>query len=334
MNVRELKGIGRYSTELIKRMKNKVNVSIISLGKYKRINGIFKLPFKICSLRTDVYHATIPDVASTIVKIRKNVVVTFHDLIPYYAWKSNMFRLKAKIGAKIWSTFVLKDVAKKAKFLIVPSSQTKKELIEAFDLLPEKIKVIPEGVSETFRHLNLEREYIVFFGNFSKRKRVDLAVEAYKKVLTFMENPPTLILGGGYSRSAFQQQFNILELTKDIRNRVIIKNKISDYQLLNLYNKAVLHLFTSDYEGFGLPILEAARCKTVTLVRKEAKIPNETKRCGVVTPTKKLPKIMCKLIENKKKRERLAEKCYKKSLRFSWKKCIEETFKVYEEVVK
>ena len=148
-----------------------------------------------------------------------------------------------------------------------------------------------------------------------------------------MDNPPKLILAGGYTRSAFQQQFNIPKLIEDIKDKVILKGKISDQELVRLYNEALFFLFTSDYEGFGLPILEAARCKTPALVREEAKIPKEIKECGITVPTKELPKLMYKLVKYEKRRKKLAEKLYKKSLRFDWRRTVEKTIGIYKEVL-
>jgi mannosyltransferase len=332
-SVASLKGIGRYANEIIERLENVIETEVITTGRKKRINSFVYLPFKIMKSKSDLYHALVPDVATTLVMLKKNTIVTFHDLIPYYAWKTNIFKWKIKVAAKLWSSLILKNVAKKCKLIITPSKQTAEELQDAFGIQKEKIKVIPEGVSDFFRPLNLERKYILFFSNFSYRKRVDIAINAYKKFCEMVDNPPKLVIAGGYTRSAFQQQLPVEKLIELIKDKVIIKNKVSDEEVLKLYNQSYFLLFTSDYEGFGLPILEAARCKTIPIVRKEAKIPEEVKSNGIVTETEKIAEIMYELYVNKNKRKILADRFYKKSLNYNWEKTIKQTLKVYEEVM-
>jgi len=332
-NIASLKGIGRYANEIIERLSNEIETEVIAVGKRKRINSFIYLPFKLMKSKSDLYHALVPDVATTLVMLKKNTVVTFHDLIPYYAWKTSIFRWKIRFAAKLWASLILKNVAKKCKLIITPSKQTAEELIESFNILEEKIKIIPEGVSNFFRPLNLNRKYILFFSNFSKRKRVDIAINTYKKLLNIIDNPPKLVLAGGYTRSTFQQQFNVSRLIENIENKVIVKDKLSDEEILKLYNESFILLFTSDYEGFGLPILEAARCKTIPIVRSEAKIPEEIKKCALTIPTSDIPEKLAELCKDEKKRKKLAEKFYKKSLKFDWEKTAELTFEAYKEVV-
>ncbi|MCS7106391.1 MAG: glycosyltransferase family 4 protein [Candidatus Aenigmarchaeota archaeon] len=331
-DVRSLKGIGRYANELIKEISKSVEVKVINLGKRKRINSIFLLPFKLKNFECDCYHALVPDVATTLVFLKKNTIVTFHDLIPYYALKSKMFKPIAKIFGNFWVKISWENVARKCREIIVPSTQTKNEL-EEIGIESSKINVIPEGVSEFFKPLNLERKFILFFSNFSYRKRVDLAIEAYKNFVKMIDNPPKLIIAGGYTRSVYQQQIKIEPLIEEIKDKVIVKSQISDEEALRLYNQSYCLLFTSEYEGFGLPILEASRCKTVAIVREEAKIPEEVKENSFVVSTDNLSDALYDIVTNKKKRENLAKKFFKRSLQFNWDKTSKATLKVYEKVV-
>ncbi|MEM5855229.1 MAG: glycosyltransferase family 1 protein [Candidatus Aenigmatarchaeota archaeon] len=331
-DVKSLKGIGRYANELITEISKKAEVKILNLGKRKRINSIFLLPFKLKNYKCDCYHALVPDVATTLVLLKKNTVVTFHDLIPYYALKTKMFKPLTKIFGQIWIKVSWKNVAEKSKEIIVPSTQTKNEL-EEIGIEPSKINVIPEGVSTFFKPLNLEKKYILFFSNFSYRKRVDLAVEAYKKFMKMVDKPPKLVLAGGYTRSIYQQQIKIEPLIKEIKDNVIVKSQISDEEALRLYNQSYCLIFTSEYEGFGLPVLEASRCKTVPIVRREAKIPAEIKENSLVVSTNELSNAIYDVVTNKKKREKLAKRFFKRSLRFSWDKTSKATLKVYEKVM-
>ena len=60
---------------------------------------------------------------------------------------------------------------------------------------------------------------------------------------------------------------------KNAWNNVISVGYISDEELASLYSGALALIFTSSYEGFGLPLLEAMACGCPVVAAKEASLP-------------------------------------------------------------
>ncbi|MFH8119658.1 MAG: hypothetical protein QXS37_02540, partial [Candidatus Aenigmatarchaeota archaeon] len=62
-------------------------------------------------------------------------------------------------------------------------------------------------------------------------------------------------------------------------------------------------------------------------------IPSEIKENSLVVSTHELSNAIYEMVMNKKKRNKLAKKFFKRSLRFSWDKTSKATMKVYEKVI-
>ncbi|NPA86376.1 MAG: glycosyltransferase family 4 protein [bacterium] len=329
----ELKGLGRYESELVKCLSSKnVELKIISVGEPRRVKVWTELPRRLAA--ADIYHCANPDVAGSVaLHAPKRLVVTFHDLIPLFISRG-AYSWHAKLGSKIYVYSLWKFVACRAQKIVVVSSQTKEEVVKVFNLPEEKVEIVYNGVSEIFKPANLEKKYIIFVGNFTFRKRVDLAINVYKKLCKLIDNPPKLVLVGEFLASKHQAQFSILELIKDVKDKVIIKRKVSDEELARLYNQSYALLFTSEYEGFGLPVVEAARCKCIPFIRPDSKVPSEVKSVGVVAELNKWPELLQEIITDEKNRQQVAEKCYEQSLKFTWQEHIKKLLQIYEEVAR
>lgn len=145
-----------------------------------------------------------------------------------------------------------------ADTVICISQATKNDVIEFCPGIDEsKLHVIPLGVDRELyypdpidlRLSNINR-ITLFVGQRSGYKRFDLAVEA-------IEACPKLILGiVGPSLSSDEKSM----LVKKLGSRWHEFGPVSSVVLRNLYSSAYAFIFPSDYEGFGLPILEAMAC--------------------------------------------------------------------------
>jgi mannosyltransferase len=336
-DAKTLKGLGRYATDLITHLKQypDIEISVLLTGEPRRVKVWTSLPRKLLKDRSDLYHATNPDVAITPVLLKPKVVVTFHDLIPLYISRQ-AYSWHAKYLSKLYVNTVWKTVAKRASKIISVSTQTKEELIETFNLSEEKIAVLNNPVSDAFKPLELDKKYFIFVGNYSFRKRVDLAIKAYKEFLDLVdkkEDVPKLVIVGGYLKTKHQRQFDIQSLIRGLEDKVIIKAGISDEELNELYNQSLALLFTSEYEGFGLPVLEAARTLCIPITRKEARIPKEVKEVSISVETSKIPELLVDIYENYEQYKSIAKEFYEKSLKYNWNSYIEKLLKIYQDLI-
>jgi len=142
----------------------------------------------------------------------------------------------------------------KADHLIAVSQSTSNDLQRLFKIPEEKITVIHHGFFESERDETFNppyKNYILFVGERGGYKNFYRFLEAIASIL--IEKGINLICAGSKPFCKAEEE-TMLRL--GIRDRVtwIAPN---DGGLNQLYHKALLFVYPSLYEGFGLPILEA-----------------------------------------------------------------------------
>lgn len=185
-------------------------------------------------------------------------ILTIHDLIheKFKTSYNDDFFLKRK---------KLLEIVDK---IICVSENTKKDLIEFYNLDNKKINVIYNGgdhlnnvlTSEKNKKIN-EKPYILYVGSRSKYKNFRLFIESYKKSKRLVADFKIVCFGGGNFSKAEINFFEELKISNNI-------NLISgdDATLKHYYKNASLFVYPSLYEGFGLSILEAMNTNCPVLV--------------------------------------------------------------------
>jgi glycosyltransferase involved in cell wall biosynthesis len=330
------KGLGKYCKEILEGMQKHAEVEFVQKisEQDKVISTNSEIPFRLAGRRLvhnyAVVHALSPDMGIYSPIIYSNSVVTFHDLIPILAYREMRFRLSFIMPHYTMLTW---RMAARARRIIVNSTQTQNELVHVLGVNPQKIRVIPLGVDDKFnptlrRHSG--RRAIGFFGNYTYRKRVDVAVSAFKLISQKID--ADLILAGGEIQTIYQRHFNMQKLIAGVKH-VQLLGQVAEGKLPELYNRFDVMLFPSMYEGFGLPILEAQRCGVPVLTLRNARIPDEVKKMTVpCDDTEHMAQIALTLLENDEQREKLAGDAASYVAQFTWDRTVTRTLRVYHEL--
>lgn len=330
------KGLGRYCRELFEGLQRHVDVELIvkPAEEDKVVSTHTEIPFRILIKgQCDIVHALSPEMGIYTPLLSSKSVTTFHDLIPIVAFREMDFRLPYLTALYTRLTWQL---AARASRIIVNSTQTARELAKVLGVDRRKIKVVPLGVGKRFKPMPRSARNrpltVGFFGNYTYRKRVDLALEAFK--LAQKHTDAKLVLAGGKIRTVYQRHFNMPELVKGIA-KVETLDHISESELVALYNSFDVMLFPSSYEGFGLPILEAQKCGVPVLILSDAKIPPEvTKKCVVCTDVIDMAAKTWALLEDPRNRRRISHAGIEYASQFTWENTVKQTLEVYEELLK
>jgi len=130
------KGLGRYTQELVKNLKNidHTNQYFVFSQKLSFLKRQLFLPIKLKKSKLDLMHFTYFNVP---IFYRGKFIVTIHDL--NFSHVNFLKRLIYRI--------VLKSALKRAEKIIAVSEFTKNEILSHYKINPEKIIVIYEGVS-------------------------------------------------------------------------------------------------------------------------------------------------------------------------------------------
>lgn len=125
---------------------------------------------------------------------------------------------------------------------------------------PAQVHVVEPGVDESFRPSAERSEHplVVSVGRLVPYKRFDRLVEVLVGLRRRHPGLRAVIAGEGQERSALES----LIRTHDASSWLSLSGRISDEDLIKLYQRAWVLASTSAYEGWGLTITEAAACGT------------------------------------------------------------------------
>ena len=235
-------------------------------------------------------------------------ILTVHDCI----------HKKRKNLRNIIFHFFLKSKLKKSDLVICVSETTRNDLFKFYKKsLPKRVEVIYNGVDSNFKDLKLKREKkILFVGDRSWYKNFIYSIKISKLL-----NYSLIIVGKPLNK----KEKKIIE---DFNITYSILTNISTKKLVSLYNTVSFLVYCSKYEGFGIPLIEAARCKcpVVTLDRPFVR---EVLGDNTIKVKDDSLKVLFDYINNKKLLEKVTRNAYKKSLNYSWNKSAEKLKSLY-----
>jgi len=241
-------GIGRVYKEVMQRTPAGFTIELIR-GKFSLGSplGPYKLYDEIKRNKVDGFYSPsfMPPLSSKV-----PFVITIHDLNHLYFYtKFHKYYLKYVIG----------HLAKFAHKIITVSDFAKNEIIDKLKISDDKIKVIPNGIDQSFINnidiYDYEDPYFLYIGNRRSYKNIDRMLAGFSAA-----NIPSefKILMSGHLDKSLEDLISKHKLS----GRVVCIGFITESELPKIYRGAFALLFVSLMEGFGLPVLEAMASDT------------------------------------------------------------------------
>lgn len=220
--------------------------------------------------------------------------------------------------------------------IICISENTKKDLqMYLPDIDEKKIKVIYNGVSEDYHKIDVSKvnqlpfpaeSYIIFVGSRMTYKRFDFAVDFAQQY-----NLKIIIVGGG----PLTKNERLLLDNKIYKNNYAKLDAVPNSTLNILYNSAFCLFYPSEYEGFGIPLVEAQKACCPVIAYDGSSIKEIANNSALLFSDYNLTSLR-QFVDNLKNtefRNELIRKGVDNATRFSWNKTYEEYIKVYSEVL-
>jgi len=262
-------------------------------------------------------------------------VYTIHDLIH--------LRFPEQFSWKVppYYRFVVRPVAATARSVITDSQATVADLQAFLGVRPERVRVIPLGVAESFRlsdeqrsahaaraaqSFALERPYFVYAGNHRAHKNLGTLIGAWR----LLAAPCDLVITG---EGAARPQ---LGATPKPGGRVLLTGHVRVEDLLALYAGCVAAVQPSLYEGFGLSVLEAMAAGAPVIIARTPALVDVGGDCVLsFTPTDEssLASLMAAVLKDDRLAARLRDGGRKRAAQYSWDLTARRTADVYREAV-
>ncbi|HEY4691268.1 MAG TPA: glycosyltransferase family 1 protein [Anaerolineae bacterium] len=292
----------------------------------------------------DVFHATehlLPHLRCV------RTVFTLHDLIFHFDPGSHK-----PLNIAYLRTMIPRFL-RAADAVITVSECTKRDAVRIYNVPPDKIRVIYEGVDVRFRPISnldslaavrrkyhLPDRFILHLGTIEPRKNLPLLFEALSSLNTdplITDSLTTahcsLIIAGtkGWLYEPIFARLNELGLQR----RVHFTGFIPDDDLPALISAATVLVMPSKYEGFGLPVLEAMACGTPVIASDTSSLPEVGGDAALYAPPddpSAWVQALNRVLTDESLRASMREKGLKQAARFRWDIAAHQTAEVYSQI--
>ncbi|MCQ2272421.1 MAG: glycosyltransferase family 4 protein [Bacteroidales bacterium] len=229
--------------------------------------------------------------------------------------------------------------AKKASRIIAVSEFTKQDTCQCYHINPDKIDVAYNGVNEIFKPLT-ESEiaavrqkyangnpYFMFVGSLHPRKNLARLFLAFDDFKSHNHNDVKLLIVGEkrWWTSTIQEAYDSMEFQSD----VIFTGRLGVEDLSLVTGAALASVYVSYFEGFGIPILEAFRCKVPVITSNVTAMPEVAGDAALMVDpfdVKSISLAMSDVLVSEKRSEAI-EKGWQRMRLFSWNTAAETIWK-------
>jgi len=288
----------------------------------KRLRGIPVIS------NADVFHSS--HFRFSLLGKAKNIT-TAYDLIYEKGLVANGFGSKLNLYERKLSYFT-------ADAIICISESTKNDLLRIYPALNNRcpIYVVPLGINiktpnaiSSNNALSRTNPYLLYVGGRSDYKNFTGALEGYFLSGLWRQGVKLICTGKSFDESELRL-FKNMGLDK----MVVCEEHVNTERIYELYRNAYCLLYTSSYEGFGLPPLEAMSAGCPVIASNISSIPEVVGDAGILIDPFNYDSISSAilLLANDDTRKELINKGLLRSQQFSWDKSAEGHLKAYKEV--
>jgi len=254
---------------------------------------------------------------------KKPVVISTHGGI-YHTNKKSLLK---KFYSEVW----LNHHLKKADAIIADSEND----FCQFKKISKKVILVQNAVYTKKFVYRGKKDFneLIFVGRISKNKRIDLLIDRFAEATEKFQNKKLEIIGEDFDGIAKELKTKVKE--KKLEKKVFFGGKISEKELIEKTKKAGFHLSASEYEGFGMAVIESMASGTIPVVNnikafRELVKDNKT---GYLIDFKEKNSLK-KVFEKKEKTlNKISKNCIKESGKYSWKEKVEEIEKIYKDCI-
>jgi glycosyltransferase involved in cell wall biosynthesis len=268
---------------------------------------------------------------------RGRAVVTIHDAI--HALLPRSFPWYRR-----YRSWLYRHSAHSADYVLTDSVAAKRDIERIYDIEPGRVRAIPLGVDAGLGGASEDEQRAVraryelgegplalFVGKLSKRRNLPTLIRAFGRIREGAAAEYKLVLvGSNHLNLPLAPLGEELGLGRSLR----LLGHVSDADLRALYAAAEAFVYPSDYEGFGLPVLEAMAAGTPVITLDNSSLREVAGDAAMLLPSatvEGLADAMARLMTDPALREELASLGRARARRFSWRQTADRTMAVLAE---
>lgn len=362
-------GIGHYTLELLRALDKAIETRDdiqVELGVYfKRVDKIRGYGFRNFKIRRTPF----PLRVSNGLKIRGmqppydlffgKRLYFFPNYTSWPTWFSKSISIVYDLSFEYFPQYVeprnqkflsdhVRESVKRSTKIVTISKNSQKEIAEFYNYPIENIPIIYPGIDQTefFQwpdeevtkvkaRYGIHGKYILFVGNIEPRKNLKNLLLAYEKLDVKTRKEYSLLLVG--ARGWLDDEiFDIIERLRIAGNHIQQpQGYVEDKDRAALFSGASLFVFPSQYEGFGIPPVEAMACGVPVITSNNSSLPEavgDAAKMVSADSVSDLATMMTKVLSDKKLQETMVSEGYGQADKFSWDVEAEKLLNVFLEV--
>ncbi len=237
--------------------------------------------------------------------------------------------------------------AARANRIATVSEYSKQDISKTYNISPSKIDVVYNGANEIFKPLPKElqikiknkfaegKDYFVFIGTLHPRKNLKNLFIAFDEFKKQTNSDYKLVICGAkkWWPNELEQTFQSLESKKDI----IFLGRLENQDLSTILASAFALSYLPQFEGFGIPILEAMQSGVPVVTSNTTSMPEVANGAALLADpfnTTEITNRMVELYNNPSLKEQLIHKGLLRAKDFSWQKTADLLWNSIEKTIK
>lgn len=197
------------------------------------------------------------------------LVVTAHDLS--FERFPELYSTKRRLWHQLMRP---RELMQRADHIIAVSQATRDDVVELYDIEPERVSVIYSGVTlaegQDIRGWSvLPEKFILYLGTLEPRKNIVSLVEAFSAIAGSVEHELVIAGAPGWLNEPLERAVRLSPVGERIHRIGFVPDEFK----ASLYAAADLFVYPSFYEGFGFPPLEALLAGTPVVTSYNSALP-------------------------------------------------------------
>lgn len=294
------------------------------------------LPVEILLSDSDLVHVASSWYAHIVPLIRRPTVVTCYDLAELEDARTTG---RSKPHREFHMRAMLRGM-ERADRVVCSSHATAQALLGYLPGVQERLRVIHCSVDPIFLdtegNVTETGNYVLYVGSEQPRKNLVRLVDAVAEVRRSRRDLRFIKVGGHQTAAGREELIRALERTGLIEATTIV-DRVSDRQLIELYQKAAVLVQPSLREGFGYPAVEAMAVGCPVIVSNRDSLPEITGNAALVVDplnVRDIARAIDAVLDDESLRRTLQKRGRQNALRFSPGSMIDAYFEVYRDVLR
>lgn len=239
---------------------------------------------------------------------------------------------------------LVRSALRKARVVICVSRHALESTAEIVGLDRKRMVVVPHGVDPKFQRepdaqtraavrerLKLKRPYVLYVGKIMQRKNLVRMIEGVARLREATGADIEFVMVGKrlYDNGEIDRTIENLDMTGHVREL----GHVADEDLPVLYADALIFLYVTLWEGFGLPLLEAMASGTPVITSNVSSLPEVAGDAALLVDPLAVEEItdaLMRLTNDQPLRQELIARGRTRAAQFTWARTAEQTIRAYQ----